>query len=70
MNIDSIKDIINKNIGRMVRITVYGIRNKVNHYDGTLYKTYPNIFTILYNGEEKSFSYRDMITKDIDVKYL
>ena len=37
---------------------------------GKLYKVYPNIFTILYKGEEKSFSYRDLITNDIDIKYI
>lgn len=70
MNIENIKSMINNNINKKVKITVYGIRNKVNHFEGTLYKTYPNIFTILYHGEEKSFSYRDIITKDIDIKYL
>ena len=70
MNIDLIKEEINKNLGRSVKITVYGIRNKTNHFEGKLYKIYPNIFTILYQGEEKSFSYRDIITKDIDVKYI
>jgi uncharacterized protein Veg len=70
MNIESVKEIINKNLGRKVKITVYGIRNKINHYEGTLYKVYPNIFTILYQNEEKSFSFRDIITKDIDIKYI
>ena len=70
MNIENIKSMINNNINKKVKITIYGIRNKVNHFEGTLYKTYPNIFTILYQGEEKSFSYRDVITKDIDIKYL
>ena len=70
MNIDDIKNSISNNIGKSVKVTVYGIRNKVNHFEGRLYKTYPNIFTIMYHGEEKSFSYRDIITRDIDVKYL
>lgn len=70
MNIDNIKSIIKNNVGKEVRVTVYGMRNKVNHYDGTIYKLYPNIFTILSGGEEKSFAYRDIITKDINVKYM
>ena len=70
MNIEIIKSNIEKNLGKSVKVTVYGIRNKINHFEGKLYKVYPNIFTILYCGEEKSFSYRDIITKDIDVKYL
>ena len=70
MNIEDIKEVINKNLGRKVKITVFGIRNKINYYEGTLYKIYPNIFTIMYQNEEKSFSFRDIITKDIDIKYI
>ena len=70
MNINIIKEQIAKNIGKKVIISVYGLRNKVNKYEGSIYKLYPNIFTILYNNEEKSFNYRDVITGDIKIKYL
>ena len=70
MNLDDIKCQIKKDIGKKVHITVYGMRNKINYYEGPIYKVYPNIFTILEKGEEKSFAYRDIITKDINVKYL
>ena len=70
MNIDNIKNEINKKIGSKVLITVYGMRNRTDRYEGILYKTYPNIFTINYQGEEKSFAYRDVITKDVTIKYL
>lgn len=70
MNIENIKRQIRDNVGKEVRITVYGMRNKINHYDGKIYKLYPNIFTIMSYGEEKSFAYRDIITKDINVKYM
>ncbi len=70
MNINIIKEQIAKNIGKKVIISVYGLRNKVNKYEGPIYKLYPNIFTILYNNEEKSFNYRDVITGDIKIKYL
>lgn len=70
MNIDIIKQDLHRNIGKLVRVTVYGMRNKTDYYEGTIYKLYPNIFTIMYHGEEKSFSYRDIITKDINVKYM
>lgn len=70
MNIQIIKNEISNNLGKKVRITVYGMRNKVNYYEGKLYKIYPNIFTIMCDGNEKSFSYRDVITRDISVKIL
>ena len=70
MNIDIVKNEINKNIGKKVKITVHGMRNKTEFYEGNIYQIYPNIFTILSDYGEKSFTYRDIITKDITIKYL
>ncbi len=70
MNIDFIKKDLSSKLGKKVLITVYGMRSRVDYYEGILYKIYPNIFTIKYQGEEKSFTYRDVITKDITIKYI
>ena len=70
MNIDLVKSKIEANINKKVVVTVYGMRNKISRYEGTLYKTYPNIFTIMTDGVEKSFSYNDYITGYIKVKLL
>ena len=70
MNQNIIKEKIAKNINKRVLISVYGLRNKVNRYEGVIYKIYPNIFTILINNEEKSFNYRDVITGEVKIKYL
>lgn len=69
MNLEFIKNDLIKNRGKNVRITVYGMRNKIDYYDGILSNFYPNIFTINIHGEEKSFAYRDIITKDIKINY-
>ena len=70
MNINLVKSIIEKNLNKEVVIVVYGLRNKVSRYRGVLYKTYPNLFSIIENGVEKSFSYNDYITGDIKIKYI
>ena len=70
MNLNIIKEQISKNLNKKVLVSVYGLRNRVDRYEGTLYKMYPNIFTILINGEEKSFTYRDVITGEVKLKYL
>ncbi len=70
MNINIIKEEINRHLNNKVLVSVYGMRNRINRYEGIIYKVYPNIFTILENGEEKSFPYRDVITGDIKIKYL
>mgnify|MGYP001623732723 FL=1 len=70
MNINIIKEEIKGKINRKVSISVFGLRNRVNRYEGVIYKVYPNIFTVLIDGEEKSFTYRDVITGEVKIKYL
>lgn len=70
MNINIIKDEIRSNLKKKVLVTTYGMRNRVSRCEGVLYKIYPNLFTVLINGEEKSFCYRDIITGDVKIKYL
>ena len=70
MNINITKEEIRKSINKKVIISVHGMRNRINRYEGIIYKVYPNIFTILIDGEEKSFTYRDIITGDIKIKYI
>ena len=70
LNTNHIKEEISKNIGRKVEIKVFGMRGKTSEYTGKINAIYPNIFTILENGNEKSFTYRDIYTGDIKIKYL
>ena len=70
MNIELIKKDLEKNLNKKVIVTVYGLRNKIDRYEGILYKIYPNIFSIWEDGTEKSFSYNDYIIGDIKIKYL
>ena len=70
MNVDIIKNEIEKNIGGEVRIKVNGLRNKTNIYIGKLVSVYPNIFSVLVQGDNKSFSYADVITGEVEITYL
>lgn len=69
LNPQLIREEIKKNLNRKVNIVVYGLRNKKCSYKGILNKIYPNIFTIISLDGEKSFSYADIITGDIKIKY-
>ena len=69
MNPYIIKEEIKRNLNRCVVITVYGLRNRRCVYEGVIKGIYPNIFTIVNEGAEKSFSYADVITGDIKIKY-
>ena len=68
MNIKNIKNYLKTKVGSNVLIVYYGSRNRKEKFNGVLYKLYSNIFTIkLYNGEVKSFSYSDILTKTIQM---
>ena len=70
MNIDIVKNKIASNLNKKVIVTIYGMRNKVTRHEGVLYKIYPNIFSIIEDGVEKSFSYNDYITGDVKIRFL
>lgn len=69
MNLDIIKSKLLTKLGSEVTITVKGIRNKKSIYEGKIYKLYPNIFSIMTRNGEKTFSYADIATNDILIKY-
>lgn len=70
MNLDTVKERLYKNLNKEVIVTVYGIRNKVNQYEGKLYKLYPNIFSIMTSEGEKSFSYNEYVTGEVKIKVI
>ena len=70
MNIDLIREEIKNHLNKPVRIKVFGMRNKINDYSGIINAIYPNIFSIINPKYEKSFSYRDIITGEIEIKYI
>ena len=69
MNPNNIRKEIAKHLNEFVTIKVYGMRNKINYYDGIISAIYPSIFTIKNPNFEKSFSYADVITGDIKINY-
>ena len=69
MNINIVKDELKKHLNEQVLIKAHGMRNKVSYYEGKLKTLYPNIFTIEFDNKEKSFSYADLITGEIKIKY-
>ncbi len=70
MNKDDIKKEIEHNVNKLVEIKVFGTRNKVETIVGNITNVYPNIFTVLKNGENHSFRYADIITGEIKLKYM
>lgn len=61
--------------GSKVKIQLYRGRNKVDIQEGVIQNAYPSVFTILIDDERDenppqllSFSYTDIITRDIRMK--
>jgi len=70
MNIIKIKDEIEKIVGKKVIAKVNIGRNKYEVYEGIIDKVYPFLFILKLNNEVKSFSYADILTKDIVIKLI
>ncbi len=68
MNLDIVRDEIKKYLNKQVVVEVYGMRNKNYQYYGTLSGIYPYVFTVLIDGNQKSFNYSDVIIGDVVVK--
>ena len=68
MTIEKIKKDIDELLGRKVLAKVDIGRNKYEYIEGVVLNTYPFLFTIKTENEVKSFSYSDVLTKNIILK--
>ena len=72
---DKVRASVRQQCGSRVLIQLDRGRNKVDIQEGVIQKAYPSVFTILVQDEHEanppqllSFSYNDIITKDIRMK--
>lgn len=72
--ISKVRASVHQQCGNRVKIQLNRGRNKVDIQEGVIQKAYPSVFTILVDDEQDnapqllSFSYTDIITKDIRMK--
>lgn len=68
MSIKKIREEISYLLGMKITIIYQGSRNRKERYDGIIFKTYMNVFSLkLFTGEMKCFSYIDVLTKTIQI---
>ena len=74
-DISKVRASVRQQCGRKVLIQLDRGRNKIDIQEGVIQKAYPTVFTILVNDEQEqnppqllSFSYSDIITRDIRMK--
>ena len=71
MTLANIKNSIDKELGRDVKIILNGSRNKREEYKGKITETYNYIFIVKLDTEEvKSFSYSDVLTNTIEIFFV
>ncbi len=72
--ISKVRASVHQQCGNRVKIQLDRGRNKVDIQEGVIQKACPSVFTILVDDEQDnapqllSFSYTDIITKDIRMK--
>ena len=71
-DINKVRASVHQQCGSKVLIQLDRGRNKVDIQEGVIQKAYPSVFTVLINDKREenppqllSFSYNDIITKDI-----
>lgn len=73
MTIDIVKEKLNEHIGENIVITCNMGRNKIEEYNVVLKELYDNVFLVEFNNNDnleiKSFSYSDVITKNVKIEY-
>jgi len=74
-DINKVRSSIHQQCGSKVLIQLDRGRNKVDVQEGVIQKAYPSVFTVLVKDQNEenppqvlSFSYTDIITKDIRMK--
>lgn len=69
-SMDNIKKIIYSCIGKRIKVIYNGSRNKKEVYNGVVTEIYNSLFIIkLDTGLNKSFSYADLLTGIVSIKY-
>lgn len=70
MNISDVRDEISTLVNKEIMLKVSGSRAKEMMYKGIVNEVYSNIFTVLVNGVNKSFTYADVAIGDVKIYHL
>ena len=70
MNLNNVKDEISSLINKPIMIKVSGSRNKNQMFKGIINNVYSNIFTVLIEGTNKSFTYSDVAIGDVKIYHI
>lgn len=72
MNVEKIKNDLESHLGEEATLKYHLGRNKYEEYNVTIKEAYNRVFLVELNNKKreiKSFSYSDIITRTIKIKY-
>ena len=75
-DIKKVKSSVDKNVGNRVKIRANRGRHKIDITEGVINETYPSIFLVEVENklddtvQTVSFSYTDVLTKDVQMQLL
>lgn len=77
-DIERVKDLLQENIGKRIKLTARKGRKRVIVRHGVISATYPSIFIVILDsisefadtGRTVSFSYADLLTKSIEITVM
>ncbi|CAM2837148.1 hypothetical protein IV48_GL000999 [Fructilactobacillus fructivorans] len=73
-SLSKIKLFLDNHIGQEIHVTAQAGRKRTNEYDGVLSETFPAVFLITLDSDEKlgqvSYSYTDILTKNIEINFV
>ncbi len=69
MNIDTVRNEVKSQEGKVLHFKFNGSRNQIVEFDGKIVETYSAIFVVklLKDNNIKSFSYNDLITSSLEI---
>ena len=70
MNISDIRDEIKTLVNKEIMLKVSGSRAKTTMMKGIVNEVYSNIFTVLVDGVNKSFTYTDVAIGDVCIYHM
>lgn len=68
MNINKVKEFVSSLVSRECVFRVNAGRNKWEKFQGVIVSVYDNVFTVISDGLIKSYSYNDVLIKDVVIK--
>ena len=70
MNVSDIREEILGLVNREIMIKVSGSRSRNQMFKGVVNQVYPNIFTVIVEGNNMSFTYADVAIGDVKIYHM